>query len=277
MYFHQINSPLDEQMLLKEMIELDTKVRMDKEKARLRDNARSATYEKIFDPITKKMEAVAERTPAPSGDLTTFEEKPPIVTPPPSPELKPDLYTQTLAKIPRRERDSDGILGLDSTKNIIGSRAYTVNDNVLHVQNEDGSFTDITIDDPTVWQILLLKNPRTLGENPSNASAVEKYRDIVKKLELVERITGKHVKTRNKYQLLSRTGKGFLFTTSPPPIVIPSNPKRLIRCLIQALAELRAGNEAMRNVVVQFAQEAKAKNILPPKLLTEEEMTWVYS
>ena len=58
MYFHRINTPEDEQELLKEIIDLDTRLRKEKERARLRDISRKATYEKIFDPITRKMEEV---------------------------------------------------------------------------------------------------------------------------------------------------------------------------------------------------------------------------
>ena len=40
MYFHQIKTPQDEEKLLKEMIDLDTRVRREKERARLHDIAR---------------------------------------------------------------------------------------------------------------------------------------------------------------------------------------------------------------------------------------------
>ena len=273
MYFHRINTPEDEQELLKEIIDLDTRVRKEKERARLRDISRKATYEKIFDPITRKMEEVAERTPAPTGDLISFDE---IKTESVSPRRTPDqeLYDHILSSIPPKQRDTDGLLGLDSENNLIGGRSYTVNDNILSVEKEDGTNISIPIQDPDVWKILLLRNPKS----QTNKMAVEKYRNIVKQLGLLEGVKRKKIKNRNKYRLLAK-GDGFLFTTTPPPstIFVPSQPKRLIRSLIQALAELRAGNEARRNTVVQFAKAAKAKNILPPNLLTKEETTWMYS
>ena len=39
------------------------------------------------------------------------------------------------------------------------------------------------------------------------------------------------------------------------------------------LAELRAGNNSMRNIVVPLAQEAKRKGILPENLLSADEET----
>ena len=50
-----------------------------------------------------------------------------------------------------------------------------------------------------------------------------------------------------------------------------------MRALLQALAELRAGNTSMRNLVVPLAQEAKRKNILPKHLLSPDEETWVFA
>ena len=47
--------------------------------------------------------------------------------------------------------------------------------------------------------------------------------------------------------------------------------------LNKALAELRAGNDMMRNLVVPLAQEARRMNILPPDLLSPEEETWIFA
>ena len=60
-------------------------------------------------------------------------------------------------------------------------------------------------------------------------------------------------------------------------VVIPSDKEGLLRALLQAVAELRAGNESIRNLVVPLAQEAERKNILPKGLLSPEELTWVYA
>ena len=90
----------------------------------------------------------------------------------------------------------------------------------------------------------------------------------------------------------SAKGSGFLFSVQPPPfmkkksknmtikpstVVIPSDRKGLMRALVQALAELRAGNTSMRNLVVALAQEAKRKRILPVNLLSPDEETWVFA
>ena len=83
-----------------------------------------------------------------------------------------------------------------------------------------------------------------------------------------------------------KQGKGcFLYTTSPPPksfvhpntVVIPSDRVGLKKALFLALSEFRAGNTAMRNVVVPLAAEAKRKGILPEHLLTNDERTWVFA
>ena len=63
----------------------------------------------------------------------------------------------------------------------------------------------------------------------------------------------------------------------PSTVVIPSDNKGLMRELKKALAELRAGNTSMRNLVVPLAQEARRKRILPDGLLSPDEETWVYA
>ena len=63
----------------------------------------------------------------------------------------------------------------------------------------------------------------------------------------------------------------------PSTVVIPSDKKRLLRDLLKAVAELRAGNTSMQNIVQPLAQEAKRRKILPPHLLSPKEMTWVFA
>ena len=91
--------------------------------------------------------------------------------------------------------------------------------------------------------------------------------------------------------LSSVEGSGFLFSINKPTfikkkkkkifkpstVVIPSDNKGLMRALLVALTEFRAGNTSMRNLVVPLAKEAKRKNILPPNLLSPDEETWVYA
>ena len=98
------------------------------------------------------------------------------------------------------------------------------------------------------------------------------------------------IKNRAKYKLLSRVGRGFLFTTrkpkflkrshnrvSPSVVVVPSDKQGLLRALKKSVAELRSGNTSMQNVVVPLAQEAKRLKILPPGLLSSKELTWVFA
>ena len=100
--------------------------------------------------------------------------------------------------------------------------------------------------------------------------------------------------TRAKFKLFPKSmktnfGSGFLFSIRPPPtfkrkkrlfhpstVVIPSDKKGLLRALLQAVTELRAGNTSMQNVV-PLAHEAKRKRILPVNLLSPDEMTWIFA
>ena len=87
--------------------------------------------------------------------------------------------------------------------------------------------------------------------------------------------------------------RGFLFSTQGPSpktknqkpkteskssssrtIVIPRADRTLLRNLSLALSELRAGNEGERETCVQLSREAKRRGILPPHLMTREEMMW---
>ena len=59
--------------------------------------------------------------------------------------------------------------------------------------------------------------------------------------------------------------------------MVPSDKKGILRELYQSVAELRADNNSMQNIVVPLAQEAKRRNILPQNLLTPTEMNWVFA
>ena len=175
------------------------------------------------------------------------------------------------------------MLGLDSARKLINYRPYSVSDNnVLAVKNEDGSESRVKIEDPSVWTILLAQNPERLIHVTDDA--VERYREIMDTLGTEARIqhTHKNYRKRVKYRLLHKSeGAGFLYSVRKPPppepILIPSDKEGLLRALIQSVAELRAGNENMRNIMVPLAQEAQRRNILPAQLLSPEEMTWVYA
>ena len=121
---------------------------------------------------------------------------------------------------------------------------------------------------------------------------VQDYVHIAQKLNLLGSYTGS--KTRVKYTLLTQhhwgTGigskSGFLFTSTPPLSLPPSTPKvivlppdnrGLMSELYRAVAELRAGNTTMRNLIVPMVKEARRRHIhIPPGLLDEpEDDTWV--
>jgi hypothetical protein len=116
---------------------------------------------------------------------------------------------------------------------------------------------------------------------------LREYKRIVNTLDLVQdaKNEGKPYANRAKFKLLNgKKGSGFLYSVRPPPfmfhpstVVVPTDNKGLLRELLQALAELRAGNTLMQNIVVPLAREAKHKNILPPNLLTPNEMNWVFA
>ena len=221
-----------------------------------------------------------------------------------------ELYEQALEIVPIEKRD-DGRFGLNTSTRKIGDNTFTVEGDILKVVNEeDGSEFTFLIDDIDVWIILLAKSPgnfMTLSQRGTTTSpkraptrkksqyvpAVKRYIEIANKLNLIETAEerGGTYKSLSKYKILtserSAAGSGFLFSIKPPPfikkgfnpstVVIPSDNKGLMRELVKALSELRAGNTSMRNLVVPLAQEAKRKRILPIHLLSPDEETWVFA
>ena len=225
-----------------------------------------------------------------------------------------DSFLNTVRSIPDKDRD-DGVFGLNINRKCIGNNTFIVKGNVLIVRNnEDHSESIFVVNDVNVWKLLLAQRPGSLMELKTIKGhyipAVKEYVDIVKTLNLINLAQRTHLRTfknRSKYKLIddfskkykpfSKKGSGFLFSVSPPPflrkqkvkkttttttikpstVVIPSDKKGLMRALLQALAELRAGNTSMRNFVVPLAKEAKRKKILPPNLLSADEETWVFA
>ena len=180
------------------------------------------------------------------------------------------------------------------TLNVSGHDFRVINDDL--VVDEVKSYR---ITDPDLWR--LVKRPNSirlqLKSGKKYKSFVKDYKRIVDELDLVDFAYAKYgerIKTRAKFKLLqdlerrTKSGSGFLFSVQPPPfskkrriksstVVIPSDKKGLLRALYQALAELRAGNTSMQNLVVPLAQEAKRKKILPRHLLSADEKNWVFS
>ena len=212
-----------------------------------------------------------------------------------------NLYIQALDSIPQYIRD-DGVFGLDARRDKIGSCYYSVTDNVLTI--DDRMNTSFLINDIDVWKLLLYQSPlrwmHLTNSRGNYISAVGKYVKIVEALDLenIAKANNLNFKNRSKYKLMQhyilsqqQQKEGFLFSVRPPPfiktkkkglfhpstVVIPSDKKGLLRALLQAVAELRAGNTSMQNIVVPLAQEAKRKKILPRNLLSPDEMTWVFA
>lgn len=270
--YHHISSLADEEHLLSKMIDLETKIREQKESQRLQKNTQNEMYTDIFGPIARRVESLKKPENVPI--------EPNVASDPVKTETV-DLYNKVLQTIPKRSRD-DGVLGLDAGRKLVNNRPYTVLGNVLTVQNEDGTKSVIEINDPNVWTLLLVQNPSIDTTSTDGMNAVKVYRNIADQLGFIPRVqyTNTNFKRRAKYKLLKPQGTGFLFSTKKPSsmtVVIPSDRKGLMRALLQAVAELRAGNESIRNLVVPLAQEAERKKILPKGLLTPEELTWIYA
>ena len=64
----------------------------------------------------------------------------------------------------------------------------------------------------------------------------------------------------------------------PSTVVIPSDKNGLLCALVKAMAELKAGNTSMRNLVVPLIAEAKRRGILPREYDNDvKDMNWVYA
>ena len=223
-----------------------------------------------------------------------------------------DLYKEALAQIPRKIRE-DGQLGLCPTTHQIGDYTYAVYGNTLQAvsnHDEDEDMQKFDIRDLNLWKLLLVLNPTKIGLKLTVGGKaysgrheylpfVQDYVDIARKLNLLDTYRGS--KNRVKYALLTHHwgsgvagSGGFLYSSIPPQpqhaadpsssssstiprvVVLPPDNPGLMSELYRALAELRAGNTSMRNLVVPMVREARRRRIrLPPDLLTTPyEDTW---
>ena len=304
--YHRSLQVRKEQSLLEEILQRQKKIHAQRKALRrARDNTRER-YKRIFEPVTESIDRLKKPQPAEADllDLTTDEQQPKEEEEPEqtSSTFDDDLseieepskvYKLALKAVPQDLRD-DGVLGLNTAQHIIGNWTFSVAGNKLLVRR--GSEEEyIEIDDFEIWCLLLVFNPNklnlpTLDRRGKVLPFVKKYAEIAHQLGLPEFY--EHMsksRKRIKYKLIlgaSKQGKGcFLYTTSPPPksfvhpntVVIPSDRVGLKKALFLALSEFRAGNTAMRNVVVPLAAEAKRKGILPEHLLTNDERTWVFA
>lgn len=217
--------------------------------------------------------------------------------------LDDNLYQEALAMVPRKFRD-DGKLGLCPSTHQIGTYTYAVHENTLQAvsnHDEDEDMHQFEIGDLNLWLLLLVLNPSKIGlkltATSSSTSAKRRaeylpfvldFVYIARKLNLLDSYTGS--KTRAKFTLLTTTttangnhsgSGGFLFSPNPPPkipkvVVLPPDDEGLLSELYRAVAELRAGNTSMRNLVAPMVREARRRHIhIPPDLLSPDEDTWV--
>lgn len=310
--YHRVNSLADEERLLQQVLELQSQIRAKREKLRKRKTHDDEKYTKIFAPLTKTIKklAPAQSTPVAPVDVKEVESKEELEPEEaeseeervpeeeeqvePEQELKHEpwndnilepgeLYKEALSVIPRRDRD-DGMLGLNSNTHHIGNYIYKVSGNVLHVSKNRNSdeYKRFVVTDPDLWKLLIVLNPskirlRLKDNNGKYLPFVHDFTNIANELNLLSSYSGS--KKRVKYNILTNLhhgSGGFLFSTvAPPVVVLPSDKQGLLSELYKALAELRAGNTAMRNLVVPLSREAARRHILPKNLLTPDEETWV--
>ena len=201
----------------------------------------------------------------------------------------------------------------DYTYTVHGNTLRVVPNHAVVDDDYDDDGADIRqfeIQDLDLWKLLLVLNPTRIGLSLTAVDRVGKagrkkktylpfvhsYVDIARKLDLLGTYTGS--KTRVKYTLLthhwgSGVGSGFLYSSIPPKpslhraaaaaaatiprvVVLPPDNRGLMSELYRAVAELRAGNTTMRNLVVPMVREARRRHIhIPDDLLEPYEDTWV--
>ena len=284
----------DEERLLESMLKVQSEIRKQREEKRRSNNWRREKFTRMFEPVTSSIARLAQvpqppppppPVPAPEP-VKDEEEEDKFYDTVKEPEEESEIFRQALDEVPEAYR-SDGVLGLDVTTRTIGNYAYQVKGDTLHC---------LSGDDEAIFQIktlellllLLVKNPNRIELKLKQAKEflpfVYDFKDIADRLQL--EATGQHLPgfhARKKYKILrelEKAGTGFLFTHAPPTtntVVLPSDKEGLIQQLVLAVAELRAGNTSMQNLIVPLAAEAKRLGCLPKYLLSPEEETWVFA
>ena len=292
MDYRKIKDIEDQEQMLEEILSLQAEIRSQREKKRRLNTSQHEKYTRIFEPVTSTIAKLAPQ-PAP---------QPAQLPPQPKQEIKEeeedvkffdepnnDLFRQALYEVPENLR-SDGVLGLDIKTHTIGEYEYEIEGNKLRCTNENSDDEAVfEVDSLELWLLLLVKNPTRielkLKTGKEYLPFVYEFKDIADRLQLVA--SSQHslgFRFRRKYKILQdleHAGNGFLFTTRPPvkpdTVVLPSDKAGLLRELYTAVAELRAGNTSMQNIVVPLAAEARRLGCLPKNLLSPEEETWVYA
>ena len=294
MDYHKIKAVEDQEQLLEKILSLQSEIRSQREKKRRLNTNEHEKYTRIFAPVTSSIaklapQAAPQPVPAqaplqPKQEVKEEEEDEKFFA-----EPNNELFRQALYEVPEKLR-SDGVLGLDTATHTIGDYEYEVEGNKLRCTHENsGNEVVFEVDSLELWMLLLVKNPARiqlkLKTGKEYLPFVYEFKDIAERLHLVassQHFSGFHF--RKKYKILQEmehAGSGFLFTTRPPvrpdTVVVPSDKAGLLRELYTAVAELRAGNTSMQNIVVPLAAEARRRGCLPKNLLTPEEETWVYA
>ena len=295
-HFYRVDKLASEEQLLRKKLMMENQIREQQKRNRYSKNAESQKYSRILEPVTKSIEQLKSKDKPiePNvGNLIDFDD-----VDVDSNELsfisdeKPgELYFRALDTIPVRLID-DGLFGLNIKTGEIGNNRFSVGGDRLTIQNKiNGSVKIFDIKDIDLWRLLLVLRPSAIKlnlESDHGRRIVDEYRKIASEINLLEdaKNSGMNFKIRAKFRILNnmKQGSGFLFSVRPPPflfhpstVVIPSDKEGLLRELLQAVAELRAGNTSMQNIVVPLAHEAKRRRILPPGLLTPDELTWIFA
>ena len=257
--YHRAQQVRREQPLLEEMLAVQKKIRLQKEKDMYKDDNRHKKYKKVFAPLTesiKRLEKTSKTPPPTVDDLLDLKDDPhtfdKLIEPEEEKEEEEEreeeeeeqqeeeveepgeLYISALRAVPARYHD-DGQLGLNSANDTIGDWDFTVSGNnllVSRIVDMDEEETDsIEINDFNLWVFLLVKNPKSINlplRDPQGnvLPYISRYAEIAKRLGLVERFE-KHTRSRNriKYKLIkaaaAKSGNGFLFTSKPPTLIHP--------------------------------------------------------
>ena len=292
-HYLRVNKLDDEAKLLRKKLKIENILRRQRENDKHAKHAEKLKYSRIFEPVTQSIKQLKniEMTSPNEENLIDLDDDVEILSHSDIESKPGELYFEALDSIPLQHFD-DGLFGLNVKTGEIGNNTFSVTGNVLTTKNKnDGTIKKFEIDDLELWQLLLVKRPNAINlslRDRHGRDILNEYKMIVSTLNLVQDVKNKGMPYQNraKYKLLKtgKKGSGFLFSTTPPPflfhpstVVIPSDKKGLLRELLQALAELRAGNSSMQNIVVPLAQEAKRRKILPANLLTSNEMNWVFA
>ena len=298
MEYHKIKNIADQERMLEEILSLRSEIRSQREKKRRLNTTQHEKYTKIFEPVTS---TIAKLAPQAAPQPAPADAPAPAHAPPePDQEVKEEdekfydepnneLFRRALYEVPENLR-SDGVLGLDIKTHTIGDYEYEIEGDKLRCVNEDSDDEAVfEINSLELWMLLLVKNPTRiqlkLKTGKEYLPFVYEFKDIADRLQLI--VTSQHFHgfhLRKKYKILQElehAGGGFLFTTRPPvrpdTVVVPSDKVGLLRKLYTAVAELRAGNTSMQNIVVPLAAEARRLGCLPRNLLSPEEETWVFA